>query len=261
MKNNNLMKNSTNFAKAIRLLIFAPLLVAMTFVSVRCTMCHSVYYILQLSLEYPDGQPVMLDSSKVFWTSQNRYLEQNPFWWESQRLWGSYIIVCDNMQRELKDRSELMRFTGYLNGEVVVERNVLVGADRCHVKFLEEEPLTHVVHGVPDAVRQSRFCDLITREQIINHISLVPSYMAFVRTLDTNLPYEDRLQMIVDWLVSHDCIISARIDCILCASLISSSDNSRIAFSFIENEQTVNMIIFVPDSSTMHHAPHFSLAE
>ena len=104
--------------------------------------CEDIYYIITLNLKYPDGQPVLLDSCTVFWVSQNRFLVHT---WSEFRAWGSYNIVGDGMQLELENKSEIMRFTGYLNGEIVCERDVLVGADRCHVQYLGSESLTQVL--------------------------------------------------------------------------------------------------------------------
>jgi len=94
---------------------------------------------LTLTLKYPDDQPVSLDSSKVFWVSENRYLEQKI------NFFGRYVIVDDNMQNELLDKREVMRFTGYLNGKIVCERDILVGADCCHVNYLGKETLTQII--------------------------------------------------------------------------------------------------------------------
>jgi hypothetical protein len=133
--------------------ISVPIFMAIMLTSTQCentcddeiVNCTKEFAFVSLQLKDPDGQPVLLDSTRVFWVSQNRYLEQNSYWWNSARQWGNYIIVDDNMQRELQGRQETMRFTGYLNDEIVYERNILVGADLCHVKYLGTEPLTAVV--------------------------------------------------------------------------------------------------------------------
>jgi len=107
--------------------------------------CTDVWMTISLKLQYPDDQPVLLDSSKVFWVSKNRYLEQDPVSWNEGRIWGAYLIVNDNMQEELMDKKEIMRFTAYLNGKIVCKRDVLVGADCCHVDYLGTEPLTQII--------------------------------------------------------------------------------------------------------------------
>jgi len=205
--------------------------------------CTEMLVHILLKFEYPNGQPVLLDSSKVFWVSQNQFLKQNIASWNDSRVYGCYLIVNDVMRKELENRQEIMHFTGYLNGEIVCERDVLVGADRCHVNYLGTEPLTQILHDIPENVQKSKFCELVN----IEHIRcIIPSINAFFSTIDINLPYERKLKMIVDWFLSHDCITDARIDCVLCMPTYQGNpNNSRIQFSFLENGQTVNIIMLV----------------
>jgi len=107
--------------------------------------CTKIYMHIYLKLAYPNGQPVLLDSSKVFWINENRYLKQDPVSWNEARVWGCYTIVNDGMQKELKNKEEIMHFTGYLNGTIVCERDVLVGADCCHVNYFGTESLTQII--------------------------------------------------------------------------------------------------------------------
>jgi hypothetical protein len=233
------------------LLFIAPVLLAVTLTFIQCggetgcedAMCESIFIGIGVQLEYPDGQPVFLDSSTVFWKSKNIFLDQSAGFGNEPRMRGSYTIVTDLMRKDLEGKQEIMHFTGYLNGEIVLERDVLVGANCCNVEYLGTEPLLHVISGIPDDVRDNKFCEWVNTEDIEK---LALSYNAFVKTMDKNIPYEDRLQMVVDWLLSHRCIISSHIDCISCNSTYQGDpNNSKIAFSFVENGQTVNMIMLV----------------
>ena len=107
--------------------------------------CTKIYMHIAIKLEYPDGKPVLLDESKVFWVSKKRYLEQNSDSWNEARVWGSYLIVNDAMRKELQNKKEVMHFTGYLKSKIVCERDVLVGADCCHVSYYGTEPLTQII--------------------------------------------------------------------------------------------------------------------
>ena len=115
------------------------------------TKCHKIITcdeslkIIALTLKYPDEQPVQLDSSKILWVGKSRFLEQNIFSWNEYSKRGWYVIVDDGMKNELRNKRETMRFTGYLNGEVVHQQDVRVGANRCHVEYLGKEPLVQVV--------------------------------------------------------------------------------------------------------------------
>ena len=206
-------------------------------------MCTDNFESVSLMLKYPDNQPVLLDSSKVFWVSTNCFLEQDLYSWNEMYVYGNYLIVDDRMQEEFKHKQEIIHFIGYLNNEIVYEQDVLVGADCCHVGYLGAEPLPHIIDGISDEVRERKFCELVSVEHIR---AIIPSYTAFISTVDENVAYENKLQLIADWFMSHDCITDAHIDCVLCVPTYPDRpNNSRIAFSFVENGQTINMVMLV----------------
>lgn len=101
-----------------------------------------------LTLQYPDGQAVLLDSGNVLQISTNQIVSS----WSGASASNNYTIVNDNKQEELEGKQETMRFTGFLNGEIVCQRDVLVGADRCHVQYLGKESLVQVIYDVPNKV-------------------------------------------------------------------------------------------------------------
>ena len=234
-----------------RIFILIPILAVAIFTFTQCSErqengCEGVVCTLELrsillNLKYPDGQPVLLDEYKVFWRSENRFLEQ-----DISRGYGTYSIVDDNMRVELMNKQEIMHFTGYLNGEIVHEQDVLVGADCCHVNYLGTESLIQTIYGVSDEVRENKFCELINAERIRD---IIPSYYAFIETINESITYENKLEMIVNWLLLHSCITDARIDCIRCVPHHEGTNNSKIAFSFVENGQTINMTMLVTDNN------------
>jgi hypothetical protein len=137
----------------------------------------------------------------------------------------------------------MIHFTGYLNGEIVHECDVFVGADCCHVNYLGADSLIQIISDILDDVRDNKFYEWINTKDIGK---LALSYNIFISRIDKNVSYEDKLQMLVNWLFSHKCIINARIDCILYRPTFQGNpNNSQIAFSFVENGQTVNMIMLV----------------
>jgi len=223
-------------------LIIIPIVMAVMLIFTQCNkdaICTMEFVGISVNLKYPDGQPVLLDSNKVFWVSKNSYLEQKSSTWNMLNAYGSYPIADDGMQRELENKKEIIRFTGYLNGKIVCERDVLVGADRCHIKYLGTEPLTQIIYDIADEVRKNKFCELVNSERVF---WIIPSYNAFNKTIDETLPIEHRLQMAVEWLLTHDCIIDARINHIVFPGM---ENNHEIVFSFIENGETVNMIMYI----------------
>ena len=101
---------------------------------------------IALTLKFPDEQPVQLDSCQIFWVDKSRFLEkQDTVSWNHSRERGWYVVVDDRMKNELRNKRETMRFTGYLNGKVVHQQDVRVGANLCHVEYLGKEPLVQVV--------------------------------------------------------------------------------------------------------------------
>ena len=141
-------------------LISAPILVGLMMILTQCdketgckdVICTEEFRTISLQLKYPEGQVVLLDSSKVFWVGKNRYLEQDPVTWNSAQVWGSYAIVDDGLRKELFNGREVMRFTGYLSGEIICERDVLVGADCCHVDYLGKESLNVIVNNSTNGI-------------------------------------------------------------------------------------------------------------
>jgi hypothetical protein len=170
------LKIKKNTVKKGFLLIIMPILVAVMLTFVQCkkekkcenVLCTEVYMAISLKLQYPDEQPVLLDSSKVFWVSENRYLEQDPVLWNAGSICGNYLIVNDGMKKELLDKKEVMRFTGYLYGDIVCERDVLVGADCCHVNYLGTEPLTETI--------KEKNCEGVNCESIYKSVCLKLKY-------------------------------------------------------------------------------------
>ena len=117
----------------------------------ECCECDLLGVLISLQLKYDDGPLVLLDSSTIFWVSQNRFLEQDSALWNlAAHTWGIYYIVDDGMRKKLENKEEIMRFTGYLNGKIVCERDVLVGADRCHVQYLGTDSLIQIIQRVSD---------------------------------------------------------------------------------------------------------------
>lgn len=157
-------------------LIIVPISIAVMLIFTQCNdeedckdaLCTDVLMTIPLKLQSADGQPVLLDSTKVFWVNENRYLEQDPITWNEARLWGSYRIVNDEMRKELQHKEEIMHFTGYLHGTVIYECDVLVGADCCHVNYLGTESLTRIID-----VETSEINETIKNTDIYSYIFLV----------------------------------------------------------------------------------------
>jgi hypothetical protein len=107
--------------------------------------CTDVFRTVSINVEYTDSQSVFLDSCHVFWGNRDitaySSFDENDIYWDAIRQLGRYIIVTDNMQPELAGITANMHFVGYLGGQIICQRDVLVGADRCHVIYWGSESL------------------------------------------------------------------------------------------------------------------------
>ena len=179
--------------------------------------CTQQMETISVVLKHPDGQPVLLDNYKVFWVGGGRYLDLEHRQWD--RSMGRYLIAYSGMTRDFRGRQrELrLRFTGYLDGEVVHTQYIRVGVDRCeHVYLVSTESLVQTIYGISDEIRKSRFCEFVNTENING---IIPTIVAFAGALE-----DFNLQMIADWLLLHGCIKDAYVD-----------DYGGIIFSFFEN--------------------------
>jgi hypothetical protein len=224
-------------------LIIVPVLMAVMLIITQCNEgneevnCTEEFKLIHLQLEYPDGQSVLLDSSKVFWVNQNRYLEQDTALWNlAAHTWGSYYIVDDGMRKELENEQEVMRFTGYLNGKLVCERDVLVGADCCHVNYLGTESLTIVIYDdeQENSEEQSHF-------NVVELNKTIPGINEFLAGLPSESTDEQKLEALTAWLKSYSCINDATILCISCIETLPTQ--SEISISVNKNGKTEDYIL------------------
>jgi hypothetical protein len=214
--------------------------------------CTENFVSISVMLKTPDGLPVLLDSTVVYWVEENRILSQNSVnqnstWWNEARIYGNYVVVDDNMQQQLENRVESMSFKGFLNGETVCEKNVLVGANRCHVQYLGTEQLSQVIEGIPEDVVKGWFCNSVNSEHIRE---IIPSLICFLDALGENVSHENALQSVVDWLLSHNCITEAHVECVLCVDYYNEPNSrSLIGFSFEENGQTISKVLQITNTN------------
>lgn len=103
--------------------------------------CIEQFEHIVLKVQYEDGSPVALDSFKVFWEEQEVTIKYNDYEYQMARKVGLYAVVNDGMRNELKGLQENFRFAGYIEDELVISENVLVGANECHVCYYGEKPL------------------------------------------------------------------------------------------------------------------------
>jgi hypothetical protein len=236
----------------LKILAIASLVLAMTGckTSKRCeeAMCTDIYMSIGTAVTFTDGQPVWLDSCRVFWGSRDittySCFDENCSSWQDAIIYGygHYTVVNDNLQAELEGRTEKMHFVGYLNGQSY-EQDVLVGANCCHVDYRGTEPLEAIV--IDDAITQeNQFCSVVNSQNFRNIRIFVIPFLANISNQD--LTYEQKLNVLVDWLKSHSCISDAEIVCIRCVPTYANDpNNSKVSFSFVENGHTFTKMMLI----------------
>ncbi|MDR1161004.1 MAG: hypothetical protein LBK45_01570 [Tannerellaceae bacterium] len=101
-------------------------------------LCTMEYRSIDIKVQYADGSSVALDSFKVVWGE--REITQ-IFDFEMNQKFGSYPIVDDGLQGELRGLSVPITAYGYLDGKEVFKEDYLVGADECHIEYHDEKSL------------------------------------------------------------------------------------------------------------------------
>jgi hypothetical protein len=108
-------------------------------------MCTEIFLGFGVRVQYPDSSLVELDSYKVLWGEKDI---TDKLDWELSRIGGRYPLVDDGLIGELRGLSVFFTAYGYLNGKEVFKEDFLVGADKCHVAYYGEKPLTVTIDDV-----------------------------------------------------------------------------------------------------------------
>ncbi len=101
--------------------------------------CTKELRTITVNLKDASENPIALDSIKVVREEDGKdiTIKSNDFEWGLQQKAGSYPLVSDSMQEELKHKKVEVRFKGFLAGKTVADAKFVVGADCCHVWLLE----------------------------------------------------------------------------------------------------------------------------
>ncbi len=108
--------------------------------------CTEQYESIGVQLQYPDGTPVPLDSFKVFWGDRDITHKYTAEEFAMAQKAGTYSLVNDTYQEELEGLSVNVHFLAYKDGHIRVNEEYLVGADECHVIYLDHKPLLYTIH-------------------------------------------------------------------------------------------------------------------
>ncbi len=97
--------------------------------------CTEVYMTLSVKVKDKEGNLVALDRIKVTRLDTNTDITDRLVGseWELHQKWGSYPIYNDFFVSRDAGKSLTINLKGYLKGKKVVDTNMLVGADSCHI--------------------------------------------------------------------------------------------------------------------------------
>lgn len=110
--------------------------------------CTEQFETIALKVVDPEDNPVALDRFQVLWNGNDITKQYLPSEYEMAKKSGTYAIVDDQMQEVLQGIEAQVVFTGYVADEIVVHQTFSVSADECHVKYIDEKPLTVTVEEV-----------------------------------------------------------------------------------------------------------------
>lgn len=91
---------------------------------------------IYITIKDKEGRPVNLDDYYTFIDSRNRF---QAFQITYENRPGQYPIVTDEQYDQLSFESEVMIFVGVKDGVNVVEHQVELAKDCCHVKLISGE--------------------------------------------------------------------------------------------------------------------------
>ncbi|SMG28561.1 hypothetical protein SAMN05661096_01713 [Marivirga sericea] len=96
--------------------------------------CTEEFKSVTLEIKDMDGNPVVLDDFYTFLDSRQKYEFQLN---DPQEGRGIYPVITDSEIPELESEGTVFIFVGEINGKNVVEHQMVIGHDCCHVQLLE----------------------------------------------------------------------------------------------------------------------------
>lgn len=104
----------------------------------NCVNCTKVFYTISVNIKNKEKKPIALDKMEVVRLDTNKNITHKLVGseWKLHQKWGSYPIYSDAFVEQDKGKSFTINFKGYIGTKLVVNTNVLVGADCCHVFYI-----------------------------------------------------------------------------------------------------------------------------
>ncbi|MBS9766139.1 MAG: hypothetical protein KGV44_01205 [Flavobacteriaceae bacterium] len=100
--------------------------------------CTKEYKHLIVKVKDEKGNPIALDKMKVTRLDTNEDITSHFVGneWNVYQKWGSYPFYSDDFVEKDKDKSLTINFKGYIKENKVIDTDVVVSADDCHVLYI-----------------------------------------------------------------------------------------------------------------------------
>jgi hypothetical protein len=104
--------------------------------NLEARICTEEFRTVSLEITTPDGDPVILDDFYTFLDSRTKFeFELDEF----QQGTGRYPVITDQELEELDREGTTLIFVGEKDGSNLVEHQMVIGHDCCHVILIEGE--------------------------------------------------------------------------------------------------------------------------
>ncbi|WKK79455.1 hypothetical protein [Marivirga arenosa] len=98
--------------------------------------CTEEFRSVELEIVDDNGEYVELDNFYTFFDSRKKFeFSRNTFQQEN----GLYPVITDAELKELNQEGSVLVFVGEIEGKNVIEHQMLIGHDCCHVELIQGE--------------------------------------------------------------------------------------------------------------------------
>jgi len=95
--------------------------------------CTMEFKIINLEIRNDAGEPIVLDEFYSEIDGKTVRISEDVF--EAKN--GVYPVVTDGQMKDLDFEGEKVVFVGLIKGQIVVEHEMIVGKDCCHIKLVK----------------------------------------------------------------------------------------------------------------------------
>ncbi len=97
-------------------------------------LCTEEFRTISLEITNPEGDPVVLDYFYTFYDSRKKFEYTLD---DVQKGEGIYPVITDADMDELDREGSILIFVGEKDGRNIVEHQMVIGHDCCHVQLIE----------------------------------------------------------------------------------------------------------------------------